>query len=281
MNIHGENTKRLYDEVSGFSLIELLAAMAVLAVVMAMLLQVVDGILACTRMQSQQMDSLGAARGALDTMALDLSGAVVGESSAVLVSSTSNNLALITDRRGANSTDHRYLAVIYSLAGSKLIRTYRSVSSSETDLLAAASNTNSVISSGTSTLGDGILSMSMRILTSSPSNSGLQSGTNTDTSNYATNTYNGFTVPSGWKALITTSPAFATTLSNRAQALEVWIAAVDPQNNILLQQTGARGIAQASLGSDPTVWRSEVDAANIPRPVKSSIQILNKTIPLP
>jgi len=258
--------------VPAFSLIELLTSMAVLAMVMAMLLQVVNGILQSTRVQTQQMDSTGAARRALDIMAVDLSGAVVNESAAVLAGPA--NLALITDRRGTNASNHRFLAVTYGLNGNQLMRTYRSVSFNETNLLTAAQETNNA---AVTSLTDGILAWNLRVVTTS----GPQATTNTDTTNYAAALYNGFAVPPGWKALITASPAFASSLTNRAQALEVWIAAVDEQNRRILEDAGNLATAQTALGSNPTLWRAAIDSANIPLPAKSAIRILNKTIPLP
>jgi type II secretory pathway component PulJ len=258
--------------VPAFSLIELLTSMAVLAMVMAMLLQVVNGILQSTRVQTQQMDSTGAARRALDIMAVDLSGAVVNESAAVLVGPT--NLALITDRRGTNASNHRFLAVTYSMNGTQLVRAYRSVSFNEANLLTAAQETNNA---AVTSLTDGILAWNLRVVTTS----GPQATTNTDTTNYAAALYNGFAVPAGWKALITASPAFASSLTNRAQALEVWIAAVDEQNRRILEDAGNLATAQTALGSNPALWRAAIDSANIPLPAKSAIRILNKTIPLP
>lgn len=255
-----------------FTLIELITSMAVLAMVMALLLQVVNGILQSTRMQSQQMDSTGAARRALDIMALDLSRAVVNESTAVLVGPT--KLAMITDRRGTNASNHRFLAVTYSMNGTQLLRTYRSVSFNEVDLLTAAQDANNAV---VTTLTDGILAWNLQVRTSS----GPQAAATTSSANYATNNYNGFTVPTGWSALTTTSPAFASSLTNRAQALEVWIAAVDDQNQRILKDSGTLATAQSALSTNPALWRSEIDSANIPLPAKSSIRILNKTIPLP
>jgi hypothetical protein len=223
-------------------------------------------------MQSQQMDSTGAARRALDIMALDLSRAVGNESTAVLVGPT--KLAMITDRRGTNVSNHRFLAVTYSMNGTQLVRTYRSVSFSEVDLMRAAEDSNNAV---VTTLTDGILGWNLRVVTTS----GPQAATNTSSANYATNNYNGFAVPSGWKALITASPAFASSLTNRAQALEVWIAAVDDQNQRILNGSGSLTTAQAALSTNPALWRSAIDSANIPLPAKSAIRILNKTIPLP
>ena len=275
MKIKIHSARRFRRVVSGFTLIELLTAMAVLAMVMVLLLQVTDGILRSTRLQSQQMDSTGAARRALDILALDLSCAVVGESAAILASSSPTaKLALITDRRGTNTADHRFLAVTYQLAANKLVRTYRSVSFAETDLLIASADTNN---SAESTLADGILGLNIRVATSS----GIEPIGNASAANYLTGNYNGFSVPANWLALITRSPKFASGLTNRAQSLDIWIAAVDDQNKELLNATEKLKAAKNALGNNPAQWRSEIDNANLPLPAKSAIQVLNKNIPMP
>jgi prepilin-type N-terminal cleavage/methylation domain-containing protein len=281
MKLPRPHEKVIARSVSGFSLIELLTAMAVLAMLMALLLMITDGILRSTRLQSQQMDSTGAARRALDIVALDISRAIVSESAAILFGSSNStaDLAMLTDRRGTNITDHRFLAVTYDLdiSSNQLLRTYRSVSFSETNLLSTAANSSN---SATNALVNGVLAMSLRVLTPS----GLQSPSNATTLNYATTTYNGFSVPPGWKALITTSPSFASGLTNRAQALDLWIAVVDDQNNKLLQDTEKLDLVKNALSNTsnpPALWRSEIDEADIPLPAKSAIQVLNKVIPLP
>jgi len=260
---------------AAFTLIELLTAMAVLALVMVMLLQVIDGVLRSTRLHSQQMDSAAAARRALDMLALDISSGIVGESATILVSkATTPDLALLADRRGTNSADHRFLAVSYSLEENSLVRSYRSVSFQEADLLSSAIDTNGAASSA---MADGILGLKIQVAT----HSGIHAITGVPASNYLTANYNRFSVPSGWLALITPSATFAGNLTNRAQALDVWIAAVDDQNKRLLDDTETLAAAKNSLGADPALWRSNIDSAVLPMPAKNAIQILNKTIPLP
>jgi hypothetical protein len=160
------------------------------------------------------------------------------------------------------------------LNGAQLVRTYRSVLFNESDLLTAAQDTNTA---ATTSLVDGILGWNLQVITSS----GPQAATNTNSAHFSTTNYNGFAVPTGWRALITASPAFASSLTNRAQALEVWIAAVDEQNQGILMDNGSLTAAQAALTNNPALWRSDIDSANIPLPAKSAIRILNKTIPLP
>ncbi len=256
--------------LTGFTLLELLTAMAVLAMILVMMLQVVNGILQSTKTQNQQMDSVGAARRMLDVMESDLRQAIVGENAAVLVNANSPGLAFLTDRRGpAGSTGHRFLAVRYALTNStQFSRSYGSVGFTNTDLLAGAlaTSTNSV-------LADGILGFQIRV----KSDSTNRVSTSAPSANWSTNSYNGASTPTGWNALITGSPSFATGLTNRAQSLQIWVAAVDKQSLQLVDIASA----QAAFGADPTAWQANVDASSLPAPVKSSIRILTKTLALP
>jgi prepilin-type N-terminal cleavage/methylation domain-containing protein len=256
---------------AGFSLIELLTAMAVLALILVMLMQVVNGILQSTQTQSQQIESVETARRMLDIIETDLSLAVVGENAAVLVKSDadSHGLALLSDRRGPVDP-HRFLAVRYDLDdATQLSRSYGSVGFTDTDLLGSTVNTPN-----TSILSDGILAFQIRVNTGN----GSYSATDTASVNWATNNYNGGSTPTGWKALITESPAFASGLSNRAKAIQIWVAAVDSQNLSLIDTNSIGAI----FGPDPTSWRAAVDsAADLPPRVKAGIRILNKTVPLP
>ena len=242
--------------------------MAVLALILALLLQVVNGILQSTKTQSQQMDSVGTARRMLDVIEADLSKAVVGENAAIFVNASSPGLAFLTARRGpTGTTGHRFLAVQYGLTNTtQLSRSYGSFGFANTNLLL-----DTVSTSGSSVLADGILGFQIRVLTSSSN----YASTSTPSGNWATNNYNNTPGPTGWNALITGSPSFASGLTNRARALQIWVAAVDQQSLHLAAN------ATATFGADPTAWQSSLDSSSLPAPVKSSTRILTKTIPLP
>lgn len=257
---------------AAFTILELLTAMAVLAMVLVMLVQVVNGILQSTKTQNQQMDSAGAARRMLDVMQADLSKAIVGENAAILVNASSPGLAFLTARRGpTNTPGHRFLAVQYGLTNNtQLLRSYGSFGFANTNLLL-----DTIATLGNSVLADGILGFQIRVLTGSSN----YASTSNPSANWATTNYNSTTnnLPNGWNALITGSPSFASGLPNRARALQIWVAAVDKQSLQLVSAT----TAQSALGADPTAWQSNVDASSLPAPVKSSIRILTKTFPLP
>ncbi len=259
--------------LAAFTILELLTAMAVLAMILVMLIQVVNGILQSTRSQSQQMDSVGTARRILDVIDADLALSVVDENAAVLAHDNTSGLAFLTARRGPVGTavDHRFLAVTYAATNGRLTRSYGSVDFSSENLLIAATNVST-----SSVLAEGILAFQVRVVT----DSGNYVSTVSSGAPWSTNIYNSYASPADWKALITRSPDFSSGFTNRVRALTIWVAAVDDQNRELLKNTAQFEQTQAALGDDPTAWRSQLDALPIPSPAKSGIRILTKTIPL-
>jgi type II secretory pathway pseudopilin PulG len=261
----------------GFTILELLTAMAVLALILVMMVQVVNGLLQSTRTQSQQMDSVAAARRALDVITTDLNNAVIGENAAILApdGAGSSLLALLTSRRGTNgAANHRFLAVSYSTnANSQLIRSHGSVNFGETNLLTGI--TNATNSAGP--LAKGILAIKVLAVADGTNTYALGSAA---ANNWSTNIYNGFAPPSGYNAIITRAPTFSSGLTNRTRAIEVWVTAVDDQNYTVLEGAGKLAAVRGLLGADPTAWRGAIDNAAIPAQAKSGIRILNKTIPV-
>jgi len=255
-----------------FTILELLVAMTVLAMILVLMVQVVDGIMKSTKTQSQQMDSVAAARRTLDIMLTDIQSSANGEASAILVpaGTSTNLLALLTTRRGmSGAPNHRFLSVAYSTnANNQIIRSYGSVNFSQTDLLTAATTTTE-----SSPLASGVLAVQVRAL---GDGANIYPIANTPTNNWATNVYNGVPVPTAYQALLTPSPAFSGALTNKTRALEIWIAAVDVQNYQLLGSAGIATLAPL-FTNDPSTWRAAIDAAAIPSPAKSAIRILNKS----
>ena len=262
-----------------FTLVEILTATAVLALLLALMLQIVNGILQSTKIQNQQMEATSAARRVLDVVSQDLQGAIVGEDVSILVATNGGDflLGFLTSRHGTNgSADHRFLAVEYATNGAyELCRHYASVPFSETALFSAITNATN----GACPLAVGILGIRIRAVTEA-TNLPVSSG---PSPNWATTSYNGNPVPDGYAALITTTPDFAATMTNRTRALEVWLAAVDDQNYRLLSSLGALATVSTLLSTTnhPSSWRDSLDAASLPGPAKSAIRILTKTITLP
>jgi len=268
----------------GFTILELLVAMAVLAMIMVMMLQVATGILGSTRAQNQQMDSVAAARRILDVMDADVRKAVINDSASILVSQAGPGFALLAQRRGTSATNHRFLAVRYfANASNQLVRAYGTVPFNDPALIQAPVTRTTGAGATEAVMADGILGFQIRIAVPGINPTGFVASTDAPAPNWATNSYNGATTPSGWNALITGAPSFANQLTNRAQTLRVWLVAADPQTMDLLRSANAIGAAQTAITNKPHAkdWRTAIDNANIPNQAKSAIRILNKTLPLP
>lgn len=269
-----------------FTLLEVLTSTAVLAIVLVMMFQVTDGIQRSTRLQNQQMDSVAAARRALDVIVADLQTAVIGPFSALLGNTTASSgakFAVLTSRRGpSGAAGHRFLSARYShTPAGELWRAYNSVSFNGTaNLLAAAA---AEPAAANQPLAEGVLAFRCFAVTRSgakfditiPAGSGAEWAAQSD--------YNGLAVPGGWQAVVTASsqPLSQQSGADFVTALEVWVAAVDPQTLDLLQTTGALASAQSALAGAPAVWRQTFDTAALPASAKSALRILNRTVPLP
>jgi len=266
-------------DFAAFTLIELLTAMTVLALILVLMSQVVGGLLQSTRTQTQQMNGIAAARRALDVMATDFQNAVVGENAAILVPDAggTNLFAFLTTRQGPAGSNPRFLAVRYATnSQNQLVRAYDAVGFTATDLIAAAPAASSPVEP----LVRGLLAIQAAAVADGTNYYWL---TNAPTANWATNSYNGSTLPAGFKALLTTGPSFSSALTNRTRAIEVWVAAVDEQEFERLRASSTLSLVQSLLNGSPTGargWRSAIDAAALPAQTKSAIRILNKTIPV-
>ena len=276
-------------------------ASAVLALVLALLLQIISSVTASTRTQNRQMESVGAARRALDVMSSDLKSAVIGENVSILVPVSDGDgylFALLANRRSPAGSPGRFLAVSYSYdsSGDQLFRTYAPVDYGVADLFAPIGQ---VISAARTTP---LLTNILAVQLLADLNPGSAAATSLSalplpapaSPNWASNgTYNGFTVPAG-NAIVTASRDFAAgsptgtdpvpRLPNTTRALEIWIAATDPKTYGILTNTSTLSVVKSALAgasSDPSLWRSAVDAAAIPADAKSGIRILNITVPLP
>jgi len=210
-------------------------------------------------------------------LAADLQNAVTGENSAILVptenASTGNAstlLSFLTLRRAPEgSIDPRFLAVRYALTNNAIVRSYGAVGDDETDLI----NPDLATITPVEPLATGILAIQIRAVTETNK---YRVGAE-PSANWATrDQYNGIPLPPGYQALLTRSPIFSSAAPNTL-ALEIWIATIDAQNAALVGSMNR----SFNPSDDPTMWREEVDASNLPSQAKASIRVLNKTVPLP
>ena len=152
-----------------FTLLEILVATSVLALILLLTMQATDGILTATGIQSRKMDSAASARRVMDILASDLRHALTVPGAAVLVPTTTGDtlLALVTSRRGPDTAnDARHLAIAYTMdpAESALLRRYTAVPFSATDLPAAAVAATTAPAPPIATA-EGILAVRLRVKT--------------------------------------------------------------------------------------------------------------------
>jgi type II secretory pathway pseudopilin PulG len=264
---------------SGHTLIEVLVAVSVLALLVVLIFQVIENIFTATRSQNHAIEAVGSGRRLLDVMTVDLQHAVVSREATLLAPVTNGAVivSFLTTRRGPVSTNSsRFLAVTYSLnASNQVVRSYGMVGFARTNLLAATLN---VATNSSVPLAIGVLGLDLRAVTES-TNYPVSSASS---SNWAvTNSYNGLSVPAGFNALVPSSCGFAKGLTNTTRAIEVTAAVVDDQNRALLQSQNDLNAVKALLTADPSTWRASLDHASIPSQTKSGIRILKKTITLP
>jgi prepilin-type N-terminal cleavage/methylation domain-containing protein len=278
-----------------FTLVELLVASAVLALFLALLLQIVNSITTTTRAQNRQMESVGAARRALDVMASDIKNAVISENVSILVPSSDSDgylFALLANRRPPASPSgvikpNRFLSVCYRLSGDKLFRTYDGVDFSPNDLFAEISSVIAKSTTNTDPLVSNILSVQLVADIEGAGTLVLPpSGANAYPHWAANGDYNGFPMPRGY-AIVTASHDFArdagNKLSGTTRALEIWIAAADAKTYGILNVTGQLDDVKGLFANNlPSSWRSAVDGLSGLSPdAKSGIRILNIAAPLP
>ena len=263
----------------GHTLVEVLVAVGVLALMLVLIFQVIEEVLTATRTQNQGIEAVSSARRLLDVMTIDLQNAVIG-GDATMVAPTSggtNLFALVSNRRGAASTNAtRFLAVSYSLNDSnQVVRSYGSVGFARTNLLSAAltASTNASIP-----LASGVLGIQVRAVTDS-TNYPLSAPVSP---NWAvTGRYRGNTVPPGYNAIVTRASGFAARMTNCTRTVEISVAIADEATCGILKSSGGLGTVTSALSGDSSGWRGAVDGLAIPGRLKSAIRIIEKTIPLP
>lgn len=269
---------------SGYSLPELLVAMAVLCLLLVLIFQVIEQVLNVTGSQEDKIEATASGRRLLDVMSVDIENAVIGPDSTVIApTSASSNviLAMLCNRRAPSSAAvSRFLAVKYTLDSSnRVYRSYGSVGFSRTNLMDASLNASTNPAANAAIpLATGILAVQARAFTATTNYPVFS----TVSSNWAvTNRYRGYAVPAGYNALVTASSGYGASLANCTRSLEISVAAVDAENYALIRSTGYLPSVKSALAGDPIGWKVAVDTISMPSRIKSAIRILQKTTPLP
>ncbi len=284
-----------------FTILELLTAVAVMALMLVLFLQITNHTLQTSKATTHQMDSSQAARRILDALSSDIANAVLGTESTILTKEAGGapSLAFLTSGRGPDTTSSaRFLAVGYKLENHQLIRSYNAVGWTDVPatypggflyVAEAASDSPAF----TTSLASGILQFSvlailedgtMVSLLTPPGDAAGISGNAAGTTSFE-----GQTVPNGWTALVPAKPPIPNPLTSstaRVRALLVAIASVDEESLGLLGATTLT-FDQPSTGflttwNPVTAWETELSTeSQLPGPVRSAIRFTTKVIPLP
>ena len=271
------------DRRAAFTLIEVMVAVAVLALILVLLVQILNGITGSTRIQSQRMDSAAAARKVLDVMAADFVSLASGPAAGVMLAMDENSpefLSLVTQRRSPdNVPSGRYLGVVYALEPSfRMVRRYAPISHPQSNFLQAAT-----MAAGESPfpLAEGILGVRLIANTQQGPVEIDPALTGGVAPAWLLEEVGGLSVPSGWRAVVGSSHSPSGEPEPHIHSLQIWIASADPRVLQILTEAQSSAVSGVIDGQSPSAWRNAIDALDIPGPVKSSIQILNRTLTMP
>lgn len=270
----------------GFTLIEVLVAVAVLAIVLVLLLAISSGTLATTRRFHQRMDASAEGRGAIDALSGDLANAVMRQGGAIFARQAAPldanaEIAIVTQGRGATA-DSRFMSVGYQLDDHGNLNRYSDVVRWNDQNL--SEKAVDVIAKGHfSRVGRGVLRFSVIVILDNGAIVPL-----TDSS-----------VHSSWKVPVAGAPTsffalnFFAETSRRVRSLTIGIVGTDEQNYRLLNDMGkvdeviAAFPAPESVGDSitntPADWaaklatRSNPALQSLPSPIVAALQVTQYT----
>lgn len=279
-----------------FTILELLTAVAVMALMLVLFLQITNHTLQTSKATTHQMDSSQAARRILDALSSDIANAVLGTESTILTKEAGGapSLAFLTSGRGPDTSSARFLAVGYKLENHQLIRSYKAVGWTDVPATypggflyaAEAASDNPAF---TTSLSSGILQFSVLAILEDGTMVSLLTPPADAAGISGPDPFEGQTVPNGWTALVPAKPPTPNPLTSstaRVRALLVAIASVDEESLGLLGATTLT-FDQPSTGflttwNPVTEWETELSAeSQLPGPVRSAIRFTTKVIPLP
>jgi prepilin-type N-terminal cleavage/methylation domain-containing protein len=266
-----------------FTLIEVLASIAVMALMLVLLQQIINGTMAASRRAHQQASSSLAAQSTLDTLAIDLSNLVTVNGATVFVKEDADkniSIAFLTaGRRSVNAPDNtRYMAVLYQKVNNQIIRSSWPVTWSDTDVAKAA--TTRLASCLESIVADNIIGFQGAFLTND--GSVAQLGSN---GNWAASATTQGQAPAGqFKALVLAPGGneFATASQPYVRSLVAAVAALDDQSVQLAKINDlATAMGTPAQGQTPQQhWNTILSGGHmdgVPDPVVSSLRTAETT----
>jgi prepilin-type N-terminal cleavage/methylation domain-containing protein len=266
---------------AGYTLLELLAAVAVLSLMVVLLGQLLGVTARTTSLSRQQLNATREARTVLDALQEDLENMVTEhEAGTIFVKPDGNNstVTFLTRRRAPSGmADVRFLAVTYELQGTQLMRNVSEIQWSDVDLVTEAFLTPNAALSGK--VANGILRFEIVLLLDNGEFVLLsESGT------WTTNEWNDVSLPEDFAALRLTGvrrdPA-----APKVCGLTVAVAAIDP--DLLSRPNVAEAVNElepAASGATPLEsWNAAIDSGKLtPKSpgIAAAIRTLQATFPL-
>lgn len=268
----------------GFTLVELLVATAVMALLLTLLLQISGNALDYTRVSRQSMDTIQRTRATLDSLEADLQNLVPIDGLTIFTRQDALNnttIAFVTRNRGPKgASDFRFMAVTYQLeASGHIIRRSQPISwSSQNPLqeLAASLGSNS-----SSVLADSVLRLEAAFILDdgtivSPGENGPWLTTTLDGENFPTGL-------DGFSAVLQNKlPPISST--KRVQALAFSTAALESQ---VYRLPNAASMGSALHTPTPSsnqtpfdVWNTAVSSgllSSFPQPAIRALQVSQRT----
>jgi len=253
-----------------FTLVELLVAMAVMALLLVLLLQISSSTLQATRASRQQLEASQLSRQALDGLAADLSNVVIENGLSIFVAQDSlanTRLLFLTRSRPPNvsgGSPVRLLAVCYELQGTTLIKRISPITWTESALPSAIFT--AITSSDIIELAQGILRFEAVVV--------LQDGRVLDLSqpgDWKQTSILGQTIPEPFRGLRLQGSA-----DQRVRSLIVGVAAVDRQSLQFAETSDiGRELPAPRNGETPLeAWSRALDAGAIQAAPQSALRAL-------
>ena len=245
----------------GFTLIELIVAVAILMGLLMILFQITGSMLQTGRLAHQKMNAAHTARSILDAIGSDLAQLVNQRGFSVFVrpaaagAVTNTDFALLTQGRSQrNESPPRFADVQYHAANGTVSRSVAGVPWTNSSLVQAISSSTG--SATTSELGGGVLRLAAVAVLDDGSLVSLTTAKNA----WSSDTVNGISIPDNYQALRLKSVTdVATPNARRVRAIVIAVAALDEQIVPLL---GDGGSALANALIDPPNGHTPVEVSD-------------------
>lgn len=268
----------------GFTLVELLVATAVMALLLTLLLQISGNALDYTRASRQSMDTIQRTRATLDSLEADLQNLVSIEGLTIFTKQDALNntsIAFLTRNRGPKGvSDFRFMAVAYELeAGGNIVRRCQPVSWSSQNPLQDLANT--LKNGSASTLADSVLRLEAAFI--------LDDGTIVtpkENGNWLTTSLDGENFPGnldGFSAILQSKLPLNPS-AKRVQALALGAAALESQvyrlPNASAMGSALHTPAPSSNQTPFDVWNTAVSSgllSTFPQPATKALQVSQRT----